>query len=203
MPMRRTATMLAAVVIVGACSSSTSSDASGHSPVVIDGQRSGGEWDDATSVPAFSGATFLYKTVGDTLYVALEVADPTLTPDDVLDIRFDDNRNGVFDTVEDGLSVTGAGTFVDTYGNGSFWSIADNHSDGSAAAGQTSGKDFFEIGHPLASGDPEDFDLQRGDLAGYCLIYFKDGTATSQTTFPQDCNVAGSDLSGFAPLTVR
>lgn len=204
MPMRHIAAILAATVIVGACgSSSTSSESSGHLPVVIDGLRSGGEWDDATSVPAFSGATFLYKTVGDTLYVALEVADPTLTADDELQIRFDNNRNGIFDADEDGVSVTGSGTFTDTHGNGSFWALVDQHADGLAAAGQAGGKNFFEIGHPLASGDPDDFDLQRGDVAGYCLIYFKDGPATSQTTFPQECNITGGDLSGYAPLSIQ
>jgi hypothetical protein len=204
MSMRSSAARFALVVLVIACGGSTTpSDATTHHPVVIDGVRGAGEWDDATSVPAFGGATFLYKTVGDTLFVALDVADPTLTVDDVLQIRFDDTRNGTFDTIEDGLSVTGAGAFGDTHGNGSAWSIVDEHPDGSAAAGQSGGDNFFEISHPLASGDAEDFSLQRGDLVGYCLIYFQDGTATSQTTFPLDCNAAGADLSGFATLVVQ
>ena len=49
-----------AVLIVGACSDATGT--SDTQPVVIDGLRGQHEWDDATSVQAFSGATFLYKT---------------------------------------------------------------------------------------------------------------------------------------------
>lgn len=48
---------------------------------------------------------------------------------------------------------------------------------------------FFEASHPLNSGDPNDFSLSAGDTIGFCLIYFKDGMAITDSTYPTSCNL--------------
>jgi hypothetical protein len=62
---------------------------------------------------------------------------------------------------------------------------------------------FFEVVHPLNSGDPEDLAVAHGAVVGYCLRYFQDNSASDATTYPVGCAGAGADLSGYAELIVR
>lgn len=172
-------------------------------PPTVDGVRDPGEWDDATSVPAFTGATFLYQNDDENLYLALEVDDPTFTGSDRLDLRFDNARDGSLDDGEDNLRVDVTSGFADAHFSGGSWSSDDSQQDGAGAAGGSGGTNFFEIVHPLDSGDPDDFSLSTDDLVGYCIIYFEDGTSNADTTYPSTCNTFGSDLTGFAELSVE
>lgn len=169
---------------------------------VLDGVRSPGEWDGATSVPAFDGATVLYMNDGVNLYLAFEVEDETLGADDNVRFRFDNQRDGAWDEGEDNFSLSGAGNFTDLHASATGWSIFDDQQDGAGAAGASAGVNFFEIAHPLDSGDPQDFALSPGDTVGYCVIYRMDGVGVSATTFPIACHMSGDDLSGYAELEV-
>jgi len=62
---------------------------------------------------------------------------------------------------------------------------------------------FFEMVHPLNSGDPEDFALAHGAVVGYCVRYFQDHSASDATTYPVGCASASADLSGYAELIAR
>jgi len=193
---------LATMLVLAACGSGTPT-ALLSTPMTIDGVSSPGEWDDATQGPAFAGATFLYKNDGENLYLALSVQDASLGADDQLVLRFDNDGNGVMDTGEDNLGVGGDGDFQDAHAEGGFWGIADQEVDGDGAAGFSGGTDFFEISHPLSSGDADDFSVSSGDRIGYCVYFFLDGTASDATTFPTGCQLVGNDLSGYQEITIR
>lgn len=169
---------------------------------VLDGVRTPGEWDGAASVPAFDGATFFYMNDGVNLYVALEVEDETLGADDVVQIRFDNQRDGGWDEGEDNISLTGSGAFNDLHASATSWSVFDDQQDGAGGAGASGGTNFFEMAHPLDSGDPQDFALSPGDTVGYCIVYRMDGVGVTATTFPIGCHMSGDDLSGYAELEV-
>jgi hypothetical protein len=192
---------LATTIALAACGSDSTGPLA--TPVTVDGVSSPGEWDDATQVPAFAGATFFYKNDGENLYLALSVQDASLGAADILSIRFDNNRNGVWDTREDNLTVAGDGTFDDAHAEDGSWGIVDQEMNGSGAAGFSDGADFFEISHPLDSGDPDDFAVSSGDRVGYCIYFFLNGTASDATTFPTGCQVAGEDLSGYQEIDIR
>jgi hypothetical protein len=192
---------LATTIALAACGSDSTGPLA--TPVTVDGVNSPGEWDDATQVPAFAGATFFYKNDGENLYLALSVQDASLGAADILSIRFDNNRNGVMDTGEDNLGVSGDGTFRDGHAEGGSWGFADDEVNGTGAAGSSGGVDFFEISHPLDSGDANDFGVSSGDRLGYCIYFFLDGTASDATTFPTGCEVAGEDLSGYQEIDIR
>ncbi len=196
-----TSCALVATLALAACGSSSTAPL--VTPVTIDGVSSPGEWDDATQVPAFAGATFFYKNDGETLYLALSVQDASLGADDELTIRFDNDRNGVMDTGEDNIGVGGDGTFRDAHAEGGSWGFVDQEVDGSGAAGSSGGIDFFELAHPLDSGDTDDFSVSPGDRLGYCLYFFLDGTASDLTTFPSGCQLVGTDLGGYQEIVIR
>lgn len=170
---------------------------------VIDGVRSPGEWDAATSVEVFAGATLFFMNDGVDLYLALEVDDGTIGADDRVEIRFDNTRNGVFDANEDNIAVSGTGAFSDMHSSATSWAIFDGQQDGAGAAGASGGKNFFEMVHPLNSGDPQDFALSSGDAVGYCLSYRMDGSLVSAAIFPAGCQFDGNDLSEYAELVVN
>lgn len=174
---------------------------------IIDGIKSPGEWDAAASVAVFTGGTFYYLNDDDNLYLALEVADPSLTGDDRLRIRFDNMLDGLDSDGDDEL-ILEVSLFLDRHFEGSVpaWGVTDIQQDGTGAVGASEGINFFELAHPLNSGDPDDFSLSTGSSVGYCLDYFRDGAAGSQTTYPildifTTCMVTG-DQSLYAVLTI-
>lgn len=191
------------VSIPGGASASASFDvACVVPPVTVDGVRGPLEWYGATEVALFQGATMVHRTDGTLLWLGFEVEDATLEANDVLRVRFDDEANGTLDAGENEISVT-TSRFFDLHYNGEFWARSDTESNGEGAVAATGdGTNFFEFGVPLNSGDPLDFELTTGSALGYCVIYTKDGTATTATTHPAGCNRAGDDLSGFATLVV-
>lgn len=168
--------------------------------VKIDGIKSPGEWNGASSVAVFSGTTLYYMNDDENLYLALEVEDETLTPEDRFEIRFDNTLDGVDTAGDDELNA-----LLDDLSDQHFspsWGVVDAQQDGEAAAGSSGGVNFFEVAHPLNSGDPDDFALSVGSSVGYCLRYFDDGTSTSSTSYPTDCDLIVNGQTLYDVLTI-
>ena len=177
----------------------------GYDTATIDGTLSAGEWDNAAVWSVFSGAyagsTFYMMNDDDNLYIALSVIDATLAIDDIMEVRFDNTNNDTIDVGDDELFLSTAG-FTDTHFNGTSYGIPDN-TDGAGAVQGFGGFNVFEMMHPLASGDPFDFNLSAGDTAGFCLRYFDDGSANSVTTnFPVACSLATNEQSLYVEFVV-
>jgi hypothetical protein len=158
-------------------------------PPTIDGMISpADEWEGAAQVSVFtgsySGSTFYVMNDKDNLYLALSVVDSTFTANDVVSVRFDNDHNGLLSHFDDKLYPTTTG-FRDSYYNSALGWLSDPYQvDGSSAAGILEGANFFEISHPLNSGDPYDFSLSEGDIVGFCLSYFNDGPCTGESVYP-------------------
>lgn len=169
-------------------------------PPTIDGLLSPGEWDSAAQVLVFSGLgneTFYVMNDATNIYLALRVLDPTLSPNDIMEVRFDKAHNGVHDENDDSVQAKPS-AFLDRYfhfagSSGSFGNL-DPLQNGSSAATGNGATNFFEISHPLNSGDIRDIDASPGDTLGFCLTYFKEGTATSSTMYPTNCLAADVNL---------
>lgn len=174
-----------------------------HTGPVIDGIKSPDEWGAAVAVAVFTGATFYAMNDDENLYIAFEVSDPTLT-NDIFEISFDNTLDGVNTVGDDVLVVTLAGLADGHFGTHTA-NVRDTQQDGTAAVGASGGVNFFELAHPLDSGDPNDFALSLGSDVGYCLRYFLDGIATSLTSFPRtstsSCLTTG-DQSLYAVLSI-
>ena len=158
-------------------------------PPTIDGTISpADEWDEAAQVSVFTGpyADSIFYVMNDenNLYLALRVVDSTFTANDIVSVRFDNDHNGLLSSLDDKLYPTTTG-FRDSYYNSALGWLSDPYQvDGSSAAGILEGANFFEISHPLNSGDPYDFSLSEGDIVGFCLSYFNDGLCTGESVYP-------------------
>jgi hypothetical protein len=171
---------------------------------VIDGTKSPGEWDAATSVAVFTGGTFYHSNDGTTLYFALEVADAAPQAADGFRIRFDDTLDGVA-TVGDNEVRLRMDTYDDLFRSVFGWGVFDTHEDGTGAAGSSAGVNFFEVSFPLNSGDANDFALAAGDPVGFCLQYLNNGLAVDTAAYPRvgafDNCMLDSDQASYAVLT--
>jgi hypothetical protein len=177
----------------------------GYDTATIDGTLSAGEWDNAAMWSVFSGAyagsTFYMMNDDDNLYIALFVIDATLANNDIMEVRFDNTNNDTIDAGDDELFLSALG-FTDRHFNGTSYGIADN-TDGAGAVQGFGGFNVFEMMHPLASGDPFDFNLSAGDTAGFCLRYFDDGSASSATTnYPVNCSLTINQQSLYVEFVV-
>jgi len=177
----------------------------GYDTATIDGTLSAGEWDNAAVWSVFSGAyagsTFYMMNDDDNLYIALLVIDATLTNADNMEVRFDNTNNDTIDVGDDELFMSALG-FTDSHFDGTSYGIPDN-TDGAGAVQGFGGFNVFEMMHPLASGDPFDFNLSAGDTAGFCLRYFDDGVASSATTnYPVGCSLASNQQSLYVDFVV-
>jgi hypothetical protein len=172
----------------------------------IDGVRGPGEWPPAAEVPIFPaalpGSTLLVMNDTENLYIAASVTDPTLSGTDMLWIRFDNQRNGVPDDGDDDLFLRADGWFRDAHYEAAVpsWGILDGVIHGTGRVGAAAGVNFFEIAHPLNSGDPEDMAVVPGGSIGVCVEYLRDGVSASDTTFPRDCHLAQNAQSLYADL---
>ena len=156
----------------------------------IDGIQSTGEWDTAVQIPVFTLAPGTVYIMHDftNLYFALRVTDNTLGNDDRFEIRFDNAHNGTIDDGDDELRLGGLSLFRDAHFEASIptFGIHDAQQDGSGAAGHAGADNFFEISHPLNSGEVDDIAIAEGDSISFCLRYFLDGTSyASGTGFPK------------------
>ena len=180
---------------------------SGFGTPTIDGAFSPGEWDGAAQIPVFSGtfsgSIFYVMNDQNHLYLALRVPDPSLGPNDVLKVRFDNAHNAAPNDGDDELCPT-AVQFRDCHFSfaASSWGFQDSQQDGASAAGNTGSFNFFEVSHPLTSGDPDDFSLSVGATVGFCLRYFRDGVAFGASAFPAGCEGAANAQHLYGDIVI-
>lgn len=178
--------------------------------VKIDGVLSPGEWDGALEILVrdsgeYAGTTLWVMNDGDSLYFAMKVPQLTTLAGSRVEVRFDNANNGVLDPHEDEFAAYPAPHgYADLYAEesseGIFWNSQDTQQDGSSATTSDGTWRVFEAAHPLASGDPYDLSLSYGAVVGFCATYY---TGLIYVDYPDRCITAGSDLSGYAKLTVN
>jgi PKD repeat protein len=149
-------------------------------PPIIDGMIStADEWDGAAQVAVFTGSyagsVFYVMNDANNLYLALKVVDSDFDDFDSMELRFDNDHDGVL-TERDDMVKAIKTEFRDGHYNSQIgWILDFDQADGSSGAGTLAGANFFEISHPLNSGDPYDFSLSAGDTIGFSLSYYDDG----------------------------
>ncbi len=161
-----------------------------YGTAVIDGVASPGEWDAATSIPVFSGLIGSRLFVMDdlvNLYLGLFVPDPTFTDFDQFVVRIDSPHDGSQMVGDDELFLTAPAQFHDGHFNGTFWGNDDSQQDGTGAAGTSPEGHFFEVAHPLNSGDPDDLYVFAGATIGLCVRYSNDGVGSGADVHPGLC----------------
>ncbi len=152
-------------------------------PPTIDGVLGATEWTGAAHTSFSIGWSF----VGDlwvmndatNLYVAVKIADTSLTTMDRLYIAFDNNNNGVREAGDDILGVMGDGEFMDLFWGPTtkFDNFEAGSSDGEGKSSGSGGFNSFEISHPLNTADNvHDFSLTAGDTVGFDLEYWEEAT---------------------------
>jgi hypothetical protein len=148
----------------------------------IDGIVGGSEWAGASQTPFAIGWTYTGEVWvmndASNLYMAVKIADSSLTASDMLWVSFDNNNDGSFVAGDDLIAVYGNSHFYDA-----FWApgppatldtSAGGTSDGEGASSGSGGFNFFEFSHPLDSGDnTHDFSLSAGDTVGFSLQYIE------------------------------
>ena len=180
----------------------------GFGTPTVDGTKGATEWDAAGRVKVFTGlnlfSTFYVMNDATTLYLALEVVgDATFTASDRMEVRFDNTLDGVDTAGDDELAVSTTG-FFDRHFNGTFYGIPDATQDGTGAAGTSGGGlNFFEMAHPLNSGDGDDFALTYGNEVGFCLRYFDDGTSMTSLTFLPNCVLAANAQTLYRLIRIK
>ncbi len=165
---------------------------SGFGTATIDGVLSPGEWDSAGSIdfsvtlPGNDGggttpAILFVMNDGTNLYLGLKIVRSALGSANVV-FTFDNNHNGV-PGVENGDDVLGFSfTFLDNVrtnappcppGPPGYCGPRDaeigGSTDGQGAATNDGEFSFYELSHPLNSGDPNDFSLSAGQTVGFTL----------------------------------
>ena len=148
----------------------------------IDGTMEGTEWTGASHADFAIGWTYggeiWVMNDASNLYVAVKIADSSLTASDMLWISFDNNNDGSFVAGDDMLAVYGNSHFYDA-----FWApgppatldtSAGGTSDGEGASSGSGGFNYFEFSHPLDSSDnAHDFSLSAGNTVGFSLQYIE------------------------------
>jgi hypothetical protein len=148
----------------------------------VDGSMGGTEWTGASHADfalgwTYSGEIWVMNDASN-LYVAVKIADSSLTASDMLWISFDNNNDGSFVAGDDMLAVYGDSHFYDA-----FWApgppatldtSAGGTSDGEGASSGSGGYNYFEFSHPLDSSDnTHDFSLSAGNTVGFSLQYIE------------------------------
>lgn len=157
--------------------------------------RGVGEWSAATPVPVFTGfpGSLLYVMDDQVnLYLGPYVTDPSFGENDSFWARIDSGHDGLTIIGDDEVNAGGTTSFFDSHFTGMFWATMDGHFDGDAAGGPIGGGNFFEISHPLNSGDPQDLSVYSGATIGLCVFYAAKGTVTGLTVHPSGCNTTGT-----------
>lgn len=157
--------------------------------VNIDGIIDADEWATADSEPftisrpysteEYPGTLYVMND-GDNLYLAVAIEDPTPNDRDMVWFLFDNNHDGhiLFTDEDDCLRLwmnylgfedlfldhdDPQGINLDTAEGGTI--------DGSGATSRSDGINYFELSHPLDSGDAQDFSLSWEDTVGFALCY--------------------------------
>jgi hypothetical protein len=187
----------------------------------IDGQVDPTEWSGATMqtfVMAGSISTPLTTTLrvmnsANNLYLGIAISDDEFSPigqflpqGDTFRVDFDNDHGGsLFDLGDDVLGISaGSPHFMDNFIDGdpvpssSDEDIhADGTIDGAGAASRVVGLNYFEVRHPLCSGDPLDFCLQGGQVVGFRLEYLDaeaNGSFGGSGYFPGNLGTSVADI---------
>jgi len=148
----------------------------------IDGTFEATAWQSASWASIAIGWNFIGEISvmndGENLYLAVRIADSSLSSADRLVVGFDNNNDGIRATGDDGLQLDGSSNFYDTYYPGSIPVKADTvdggTSDGEGACSGMAGFNYFEFRHPLDStDDAHDFSLSAGATVGFKLQYIE------------------------------
>jgi len=147
----------------------------------IDGTVGAAEWQNAAHVPIAIGWTFVgdlwIMNDAENLYIAVKIADVSLTSGDALVIVFDNNNDGIHAAGDDNIQVNGNSVFMDVYytGTGVKTDISDGGTtDGEGSSSGSGGFNYFELKHPLDSADnAHDFSLSAGDTVGFMVEYIE------------------------------
>jgi len=148
-------------------------DVGAFGSAVVDGVRSPNEWDRAAVID-YGQYAFYVMNDDRNLYVAMRVDMPTLQFSS-FGIEFDNDHDGVFYEPGDDSLV-----FITTLGFLDEFRTADNvlpdtdqrgSNDGAGAAANDGQSSFYEMSHPLNSGDlGHDVALRPGDTVGFIAV---------------------------------
>ena len=194
---------------------STALFAFASTPPEIDGVIQDSEWASAAKldiVMSNSGydipATIKVMNDANNLYMALEVEDDASIDVGILQIRFDDNHDGLLDPEEDVFhydpkSPTNFDSFlaaVEEFPDEiEYDSIVGGVLDGVVAASKGTSINSYEFSHPLCSSDiTHDFCLTSGSSVGFSLLYF---IQVESAAWPPSVT-EGSDASSFADIII-
>lgn len=175
---------------------------SGRGTAAIDGVFSPGEWENAGKVdlplnrpveegPGPAPATLYVMNDGTTLYLALKVARTALSRGSV-SFSFDNKNPGVGGPGDDVILLNPEfGPFWDEVRTPDSLGVLDTDrggtNDGSGAASNDGAYSYYEMSHPLNSGDPNDFSLGAGGSVGFVLFVRLCGTGKCiDTSWPGD-----------------
>ena len=208
--MKKTAWLLVCLLLavcVTPCRVAAHSDDVIESPggvATIDGARGAGEWDGAAVLAVFDGmpgSLLYFMNDSENLYLGLWVPDTSLTSFDFFDARFDSDHNGALDNGDDQLRLFGSSIFQDNHYQ-FFWNQVDGSKDGSGMAAADSAGAFFEISHPLNSGDPKDISAAPGDTIGVCVQYALEALASFGRNFPFACISHANQQAEYLDLVI-
>jgi hypothetical protein len=171
----------------------------------IDGVMANGEWDASArlrfmmNVPGGgrTPATLLVLHDAKNLYLGVQFVRSAIDPGNSLAVELDSNGNGILDSGDDVIVLNPSVGFVDSYrtsappcpSGGGLCGLMDvdlggtNDGDGRFANdGVTS---FYEVAHPLSSGDPHDISIGPGRWIGlFTSIRILDASGYYDTRFP-------------------
>src|SRR5262245_55781585 len=178
---------------------------SAYGIATIDGVKSPGEWDAATPRAVFQTGTLsgalLYVMDDDVnIYLGLFVPDSTLAQD-ALWTRFDSKHDGITMVGDDEVNGS-TSQFFDSHFDGVSWAIQDFRRQGSAAAATMPGGAFFEIAHPINTGDPDDMFVGPGQTIGLCVFYANDNGVHGEDVYPQSCLGDGLTQTDYVDYTI-
>ena len=148
----------------------------------IDGAVGGSEWAGASHAQfaigwSYTGEIWVMNDASE-LYVAVKIADSSLTASDMLWLSFDNNNDGDFVAGDDLLAVYGNSQFYDAFwgpGPPATLDTSDGGTgDGEGASSGSGGFNYFEFKHPLDSADDaHDFSLSAGNTVGFSIEYIE------------------------------
>lgn len=178
---------------------------SAYGTATIDGVKSPGEWDTATPRDLFqtgdlSGSKLYVMDDDVNIYLGLFIPDSTLTANDIFWVRFDSVHDGVTMAGDDEINGSSS-NFFDSHFDGVSWAIQDLRRQGASAAAPTFGGAFFEMSHPINTGDPDDLFVGPGQTIGLCVFFAHDGTVSSDI-YPTSCLVGGASQGDYVDYTI-
>lgn len=140
------------------------------------------------------------------LYISLEVPDESWGQGDWVEVRFDGLLDLAWGMRDDVLKYSFVNGFSDETWGGStirLDSSGGGTTDGSGF-GRTmgSGRNFFELSHPLNSGDSNDFSVGPDGRVGICIRYSRDGNGSSRSVYPSSCVLTVYSQTRYAELTL-